>query len=88
MISSYILQFGFGRKLDQWTEGIWFVVLAFINVLWLTVYLATWKRYCAELAYRWATLDQRHQFLLQPRLQFKVRYYLKTILIKLNYLYF
>lgn len=43
-----------------------------MNVLWLTVYLETWKRYCAELAYRWATLDQRHQFLLQPRLEFKV----------------
>ncbi|KAE9536690.1 hypothetical protein AGLY_007092 [Aphis glycines] len=63
--------FGFGRQLDQWTEGVWFVVLAFMNVIWLTVYLETWKRYCAELAYRWATLDQRHQFLLQPRLEFK-----------------
>lgn len=45
-----------------------------MNVLWLTVYLETWKRYCAELAYRWATLDQRHQFLLQPRLEFKVKF--------------
>jgi anoctamin-8 len=74
LIIYLIKKFGFGRQLDQWTEGVWFVVLAFMNVLWLTVYLETWKRYCAELAYRWATLDQRHQFLLQPRLEFKVKF--------------
>lgn len=82
IITCSIYQFGFGRRLDQWTEGVWFVVLAFMNVFWLTVYLETWKRYCAELAYRWATLDQRHQFLLQPRLEFKVKYSL-TIVYKI-----
>jgi len=31
-----------------------------------------WKRYSAELAYRWGTLDQRDELLVEPRPLFTV----------------
>ncbi|KAG8288640.1 Anoctamin-8 [Homalodisca vitripennis] len=57
---------GFGRG-DQATEDVGFVLFSFFNVLWFSVYLEAWKRYCAELAYRWGTLDQRDELLQEPR---------------------
>ena len=50
-----------------------FVIFSLFNVLWATVYLETWKRYSAELAYRWGTLDQRDELLVEPRPLFTVR---------------
>ncbi|CAH1392682.1 unnamed protein product [Nezara viridula] len=57
---------GFGRG-DQATEDVGFVLFSFFNVLWFSIYLEAWKRYCAELAYRWGTLDQRDELLVEPR---------------------
>ncbi|XP_014250466.1 anoctamin-8 [Cimex lectularius] len=57
---------GYG-KCDQATEDIGFVVFSFFNVLWFSVYLEAWKRYSAELAYKWGTLDQRDELLVEPR---------------------
>lgn len=64
-------QIGFGRG-DQATEDVGFVLFAFFNVLWFSVYLEAWKRYCAELAYKWGTLDQRDELLQEPRPLFSV----------------
>ncbi|XP_065335769.1 anoctamin-8 isoform X2 [Cloeon dipterum] len=52
---------------DQKKEDIGFVIFSLFNVIWATVYLETWKRYSAELAYRWGTLDQRDELLVEPR---------------------
>nr|XP_015927771.1 anoctamin-8 isoform X2 [Parasteatoda tepidariorum] len=52
---------------DQATEDICFVVFALFNVLWATLYLESWKRNCAELAYRWGTLDIHNELLAEPR---------------------
>lgn len=62
---------GFGRG-DQATEDVGFVLFSFFNVLWFSVYLEAWKRYCAELAYKWGTLDQRDELLQEPRPLFTV----------------
>ncbi|GIY12725.1 anoctamin-8 [Caerostris darwini] len=55
----------YGR--DQATEDVCFVVFALFNVLWATLYLESWKRNCAELAYRWGTLDIQNELLAEPR---------------------
>ncbi|CAL1266921.1 unnamed protein product [Larinioides sclopetarius] len=55
----------YGR--DQASEDICFVVFALFNVLWATLYLESWKRNCAELAYRWGTLDIQNELLAEPR---------------------
>ncbi|XP_026681188.1 anoctamin-8-like [Diaphorina citri] len=34
---------------------------------WFSIYLEAWKRYSSELAYKWGTLDQRHELLMEPR---------------------
>ncbi|KAF4530758.1 hypothetical protein B566_EDAN007980 [Ephemera danica] len=52
---------------DQAKEDIGFVIFSLFNVVWATVYLEAWKRYSAELAYRWGTLDQRDELLVEPR---------------------
>lgn len=44
-----------------------FVLFSFFNVLWASIYVEAWKRYSAELAYRWGTLDQRDELLVEPR---------------------
>lgn len=48
-----------------------FVVFAFFNVIWATLYLESWKRRSAELAYSWGTADQRDELLAEPRPEFK-----------------
>ncbi|KAG8229744.1 hypothetical protein J437_LFUL007919 [Ladona fulva] len=48
---------------DQALEDVGFVLFSFFNVLWASIYLEAWKRYSAELAYRWGTLDQRDELL-------------------------
>ena len=53
-------------------EDIGFVIFAFFNVIWATLYLESWKRRSAELAHTWGTADQRDELLAEPRPQFKV----------------
>ncbi|XP_047117535.1 anoctamin-8 [Schistocerca piceifrons] len=52
---------------NQAVEDVGYVLFSFFNVLWASVYVETWKRYSAELAYRWGTLDQRDELLVEPR---------------------
>ena len=52
-------------------EDIGFVIFAFFNVIWATLYLESWKRRSAELAHTWGTADQRDELLAEPRPQFK-----------------
>ena len=56
----------------EFLQDIGFVVFAFFNVIWATLYLESWKRRSAELAYEWGTGDQRDELLAEPRPQFKV----------------
>lgn len=65
------MQIGFCGR-DQATEDVGFVLFSFFNVLWASVYVEAWKRYSAELAYRWGTLDQRDELLVEPRPLFTV----------------
>lgn len=53
-------------------EDVAYVIFSVFNVIWATVYLEAWKRRGAELAYRWGTLDQRDDLLLEPRSLFRV----------------
>lgn len=52
---------------NQTMEDIGYVLFSFFNVVWVSVYLQAWKRYSAELAFRWGTLDQRADLLAEPR---------------------
>lgn len=54
-----------------------YVLFSIFNVIWATVYLETWKRRGAELAYRWGTLDQRDDLLIEPRPLFTVKSFAK-----------
>ncbi|XP_045519349.1 anoctamin-8-like isoform X2 [Pieris brassicae] len=55
-----------GTASDNWKD-IAHVLFSLFNVLWACVYLETWKRYSNVLAYKWGTLDQRDDLLLEPR---------------------
>ena len=53
-------------------EDVAYVLFSIFNVIWATIYLEMWKRKSAELAYRWGTLDERHDLLVEPRPLFMV----------------
>ncbi|KAG6459260.1 hypothetical protein O3G_MSEX011282 [Manduca sexta] len=55
-----------GTANESWKD-IAYVLFSLFNVLWACVYLETWKRYSNVLAYRWGTLDQRDDLLVEPR---------------------
>ena len=57
---------------DEFLEDIGFVMFAFFNVIWATLYLESWKRRSAELAFEWGTSDQRPELLSEPRPLYKV----------------
>ncbi|GLG96980.1 Anoctamin [Gryllus bimaculatus] len=65
-VVGFIFWVGFCGR-DQATEDVGYVLFSFFNVIWATVYVEAWKRYSAELAYRWGTLDQRDELLVEPR---------------------
>ncbi|XP_063988915.1 anoctamin-8 isoform X4 [Diachasmimorpha longicaudata] len=52
---------------NQAVEDVAYVLFSILNVIWATAYLETWKRKGAELAYKWGTLDQRDDLLVEPR---------------------
>lgn len=56
----------------QTLEDIGYVLFSVFNVIWVTTYLQAWKRYSAELAFRWGTLDQRDDLLAEARPLFRV----------------
>ncbi|XP_043472779.1 anoctamin-8 isoform X2 [Leptopilina heterotoma] len=56
---------------NQAVEDVAYVLFSIFNVIWATVYLEAWKRRGAELAYRWGTLDQRDDLLIEPRPLFR-----------------
>ena len=58
---------------DEFLEDIGFVMFAFFNVIWATLYLESWKRRSAELAFEWGTSDQRPELLSESRPLYKVR---------------
>ncbi|XP_026316071.1 anoctamin-8-like [Hyposmocoma kahamanoa] len=55
-----------GTANDNWKD-VAYVLFSLFNVLWACVYLETWKRYSNVLAYKWGTLDQRDELLVEPR---------------------
>jgi anoctamin-8 len=57
----------------EFLEDLGFVLFAFFNVIWSTLYLESWKRRSAEMAYRSGTADQRPELLAEPRPLFKVQ---------------
>ncbi|KAJ8935020.1 hypothetical protein NQ314_013045 [Rhamnusium bicolor] len=56
----------------QTLEDVGYVLFSIFNVIWVTTYLQAWKRYSAELAFRWGTLDQRDDLLAEPRPLFRL----------------
>lgn len=58
----------------EFLEDLAFVLFAFFNVIWATLYLESWKRRSAELSYQWGTADERTELLTDPRPLFKVSY--------------
>ncbi|CAB3226043.1 unnamed protein product [Arctia plantaginis] len=62
----FIFWIWLGTANDNWKD-IAYVLFSLFNVLWACVYLETWKRYSNVLAYKWGTLDQRDELLVEPR---------------------
>ena len=56
----------------EFLEDLGFVLFAFFNVIWSTLYLESWKRRSAEMAYKCGTADQKHEHLAEPRPLFTV----------------
>lgn len=60
-------------RANQTVQDVGYVLFSIFNVVWVTTYLQAWKRYSAELAFRWGTLDQRADLLVEPRPLFTIR---------------
>lgn len=56
---------------NQNLEDLGYVLFSLFNIVWVTSYTQAWKRYSAELAFRWGTLDQRADLLAEPRPLFR-----------------
>ncbi|CAD5119327.1 DgyrCDS7950 [Dimorphilus gyrociliatus] len=56
---------------EQKIDDLLFVIFAFINVVWSTLYLEHWKRRSSEIAYEWGTLDKEDDLLVEPRPLYK-----------------
>ncbi|XP_037877101.1 anoctamin-8 isoform X3 [Bombyx mori] len=65
-VVGFIFWIWLGTANEQWKD-IAYMLFSLFNVLWACIYLETWKRYSNVLAYRWGTLDQRDDLLLEPR---------------------
>ncbi|XP_071516788.1 anoctamin-10 isoform X3 [Panulirus ornatus] len=55
---------------DQALEDKGFVLFAFLNVVWASMWLEGWKRHSAVLAYNWGTLDSHVELFSEPRPHF------------------
>lgn len=42
-------------------------IFAVFNLIWATIFLEVWKRYCSELSYRWGTIDMVSSTYDEPR---------------------
>ncbi|XP_062589609.1 anoctamin-10-like isoform X2 [Saccostrea cucullata] len=42
-------------------------IFAVFNLIWATIFLEVWKRYCSELSYRWGTIDMVSSRYDEPR---------------------
>ena len=73
----------------QLVSDITFVVVALLNCVWSTVYLESWKRRQAELAYSWGT-EATSDYLEEPRAAFRVSKFVKNIFkkIKIKFIFF
>ncbi|XP_028171924.1 anoctamin-8-like [Ostrinia furnacalis] len=65
-VVGFIFWIWLGTANENWKD-IAYVLFSLFNVLWACVYLETWKRYSNALAYKWGTLDQRDDLLVEPR---------------------
>ena len=72
LLSMYVSEHVFLLFVLQYTDDVCFVVFAFFNVAWATLYLEHWKRRSAVHAYRWGTLDKQDELLVEPRALFYV----------------
>lgn len=45
-------------------------IFAVFNLIWATIFLEVWKRYCSELTYRWGTSDEVINKFEEPRANF------------------
>ncbi|XP_037079887.1 anoctamin-8-like [Pollicipes pollicipes] len=75
------------RRETQAEDDLWFVLFAFFNVLWSTVYLESWKRRSAELAHKWGTLDTSDELIQEPRPLFKGELQVSEVTGKLELTY-
>ncbi|XP_038077941.1 anoctamin-8-like isoform X1 [Patiria miniata] len=57
----------FYTESNQESEDFNFVIFTMFNIIWATLYLESWKRKGAELAYHWGTLDSKHELIEDPR---------------------
>ena len=51
-----------------------FIILCLFNLIWSIFFNDLWKQKCAELSYRWGTLDMEENLLQEPRPLFKGEY--------------
>lgn len=45
-------------------------IFAIFNLIWSTIFLETWKRYCVELTYSWGTINTAVSKFEEPRANF------------------
>lgn len=57
---------------SQVAQDIGHVLFCIFNVAWASLYLEAWRRYSAELAFRWGTFSTPPELLEPPRPLYKV----------------
>ncbi|XP_033120637.1 anoctamin-8-like isoform X2 [Anneissia japonica] len=55
------------QGIDEANHDEHIVIFSVFNIIWGTLYLESWKRRSAELAYQWGTLDSKHELITDPR---------------------
>ena len=53
--------------LTSWRSVYREAVFAVFNLVWSTLFLEGWKRYCSELTYKWGTIDTATSSFEEPR---------------------
>ncbi|CAF0827149.1 unnamed protein product [Brachionus calyciflorus] len=70
-------------KDEKW-DSIFFLVLCSFNLIWSICFNDLWNQRCAELSYKWGTLDMKENLLQDPRPMFKGEYKLNKVNNKLE----
>ncbi|PIK54087.1 putative anoctamin-8-like isoform X2 [Apostichopus japonicus] len=63
VLGLFVTFYSSNATIQDWS----FIFFTIFNIIWASLFLETWKRRSAELAFHWGTLDVKHELLEDPR---------------------